>query len=351
MGIAFAAAIAGRLHAHQARILPILHVTDQLAVLDQHVAVGRRAFIVDRKRAAAFRDRAVIDDRNTLGSHLLAKKPGECGGFLAIEIAFQPVTHCFMQHHARPASGEHDVECACGRRVRLKIDQRLPQSLVGCKLPAVLRNKLAKALAASHAVGAAFLTVAIADHDRNVHPHQRTNILQGHALGAHDLDMLPGGSERGRHLPHARVGTAQIGVNLGQQLHLFFKAGCRDRVVLAIEMPVGAGRPFCECTCMAGLHRRHCVGSTFQRRFRKLRCMRIANRFAGNGAQPKSLLGVEAAGFQPAIVEHQGFALAVFDEELAVIRTVDRVVHDRANGVFGNVELVEKPVGHAALHV
>ena len=52
MGIALAATVAGGLHVHQSRILAVLHVADQNAVLDQHRAVGGSAFIVDRQRAA-----------------------------------------------------------------------------------------------------------------------------------------------------------------------------------------------------------------------------------------------------------------------------------------------------------
>src|SRR5690606_5165626 len=47
VGIALAPSVAGGRDAHQARVLPILHVADQSAVLDQHVAVGRRALVVD----------------------------------------------------------------------------------------------------------------------------------------------------------------------------------------------------------------------------------------------------------------------------------------------------------------
>src|SRR5712675_1897164 len=49
------------------------------------------------------------------------------------------------------------------------------------------------------------LAVAIADHHRHVDPDQWAVVAHHLAVGAHDLDMLPGGGERGRHLPHARV--------------------------------------------------------------------------------------------------------------------------------------------------
>ena len=61
MGIALSATIAGGPHAHQARILAVLHVADQDPVLDQHRATGRRALVVNRKRSAPLRKSAVVD--------------------------------------------------------------------------------------------------------------------------------------------------------------------------------------------------------------------------------------------------------------------------------------------------
>ena len=127
--IGFAPAVAGRRHAHQPRVLPVLHVADQLAVLDQHGAVGRRAFVVDGERAAPLGDRAVVDDGDALGGDLLAHQAGEGRGLLAVEVAFQPVADRLVQHDARPAAGQHDVEGAGRRGDRLEIDQRLAQRL------------------------------------------------------------------------------------------------------------------------------------------------------------------------------------------------------------------------------
>ena len=147
--IGFAPAVAGRLHAHQPGVLAVLHVADQLAVLDQHVAAGRRAFVVDGERAAPLGDGAVIDDGDALGGDLLAHQAGEGRGLLAVEIAFQPVADGFVQHDARPAAGQHDVERAGRRRDGLEIDQRLAQRLVGrhaasCPRPGTRRTPCAR---------------------------------------------------------------------------------------------------------------------------------------------------------------------------------------------------------------
>jgi hypothetical protein len=51
-------------HAHQPRVQAILHVAAEDAILDQHRALRRMAFVVDVERAAPPIDRAVVDHRN-----------------------------------------------------------------------------------------------------------------------------------------------------------------------------------------------------------------------------------------------------------------------------------------------
>jgi hypothetical protein len=81
--IAFAPAVAGRLHAHQAGVQRVLDVAAQDAVLDQHVALAGVAFVVDVERAAAVGDGAVVQHRDALGRHALAD--------LAAENALEPL--------------------------------------------------------------------------------------------------------------------------------------------------------------------------------------------------------------------------------------------------------------------
>ena len=61
--------------------------------------------------------------------------------------------------------------------------------------------------------------------------------------------------------------------------------------------------------------------------------MRIAAGFTGHRTQAKPLVGVEVGGLQPAIVEHQRFALAVFEEQLAVVGAVDGLGDDLLDAI------------------
>jgi len=164
--------------------LPVLHVADQNAVLDQHRAVGRRALVIDGERAAPLAHRAVVDHGDALGGDLLAHQAGERRGLLAIEITFQPVPDGFVQHHAGPAGAEHHVELARRRRRGFEIDQRLTHRILDRTLPGPGFDETLIALAPAIAVAAAFLPVAFARHHRDVDPHQRPHVAIGFAVGA-----------------------------------------------------------------------------------------------------------------------------------------------------------------------
>ncbi|ESZ38306.1 hypothetical protein X732_18160 [Mesorhizobium sp. L2C066B000] len=62
--------------------------------------------------------------------------------------------------------------------------------------------------------------------------------------------------------------------------------------------------------------------------------MSVAAGLAGHGAQAKTLVGVEIGGLQPAIVEHQRFALAVFEEQFAVVGAVQCVGDDPLDAII-----------------
>ena len=130
MGIGLAAAVAGRLHAHQAGVLPVLHVADEDAVLDQRRDAGGRALVVDGERAAAERDRAVVDHGDAGGGDALAHQAGEGALLLAVEVALEAVADRLVEEDARPAGAEHHVEGAGRGGDGGEVDQRLAERLV-----------------------------------------------------------------------------------------------------------------------------------------------------------------------------------------------------------------------------
>ena len=87
--------------------------------------------------------RAVVDHGHALRGDLLAHQAGERRGLLAVEIAFEAVTHGLVQHHARPAGAEHHVHLAGRRRNRLEIDQRLAHgsSAASCQASVAMKRQ------------------------------------------------------------------------------------------------------------------------------------------------------------------------------------------------------------------
>ena len=213
-------------------------------------------------------------------------------------------------------------------------------------LPGPFGEEAGKLRAPAHAVGAGFLPVAVAGHHRDGKPHQRPHVARDAPVGPQDLDALPRGGERGRHLPHARVPGAQPGVDLLQQLRLGLEAGLHNGVGLAVARTVGARGRVGQRAGMAVRHRRDGRRRAPERGLRELARMGVARRLAGHRAQAEAAVGVEARRLQPAVVEDQRLALAVLDIELAVVGMAERVGDDAAHRLLGNVEPVEKPGAH-----
>src|SRR3546814_9195300 len=101
MGEALAAAVAGRSHAHQTGVQSIMDIAFEDAIFDERVALGRRALVVDRQRAAAAADRAVIDRGHARRRDSLADAAGKGRGTLSVEIAFEAVTDRFVEQIGR----------------------------------------------------------------------------------------------------------------------------------------------------------------------------------------------------------------------------------------------------------
>ena len=135
VGVGLAPAVAGGRHAHQAGVLAVLHVADQDAVLDQHVAAGGRALVVDGERAAPLGHGAVVDHGDAGCGDALAQQAGEGRGALAVEVALEPVAHRLVQHHAGPAGAQHHGHLAGRCRHRLQPQPGLAQRLVGDAAP------------------------------------------------------------------------------------------------------------------------------------------------------------------------------------------------------------------------
>ncbi len=303
MGIAFASAIASGLDAHQARILPVLHIAFQHAVLDQHGAAGRGAFIIKAQGAAAIGDRAVINDRHAPGGDLLAHLAGEGGRALAVEIALQAVTHRFVQQDGRPARAKHDLPFARRRINGFEIDLGDPQRFVGEPFPGARRDPLIKGGATAGPGRAGFAAALALTGDGHIHAHERTHFGADIAACADNADHPARGGDGSGYLDHFGVLGAQIGVDLGEQGGFRLETRLGDDVHILVKGLIGAGR--------GGRHHRIAAltggagGFTgaLERSEGRVRGMGEAGRLAEHAPQTKAALGVEIGDLQPAIVE------------------------------------------------
>src|SRR5262245_20736310 len=345
MGIALPSAIAGRLHAHETRVLTVLHIADQDAILDQHGAIAGRALVVDRKGATAVRDRAVVDHGDALGGDPLPHQAGEGRGFLAVEITFQAVADGFVQHDAGPARSKHHVHLTCRCWHCLEIDQRLADGIVGRALPGLRLEEAGEALASAVAVAASLLAVTIPGDDRDVDAHQRAHVAVAFTVAAQNLDHLPARAERDRNLAYARVLGPNIGVDRLEQTHLGLEVRGPKRVVIAIKANIGAAGRLGIATAVSDLDSAHRVRRPCQRRLRELRGVCIADRLVLDGAEPETLVGIVGRLLEPAVVEHEHLGLGIFEIEFAVVGAFETTGKMPARVLAGEAGTVEKRHG------
>ena len=191
MGVTLAAAVAGWRHIHEPGILAIMQITHQDAVLDQHRSLGRRSFIVDGERTPAGRQGAVVDHGDAGRGDPLAHQAGKGGRLLAVEVTLEAVADSFVQQDSGPARSQHNRHFAGRSRARVEIDQRLAQGFVDLGLPVFRRHIGMVAATAADALRARLHALPLARHDRDVEPHERSDIADHDTALAHDHHRLP----------------------------------------------------------------------------------------------------------------------------------------------------------------
>ena len=349
MGKALPPPVAGRGHAHQARVLAVLHVAHQNAVLDQHVARRRGAFVIDADRAAPVGQGAVIQNGHAGGRHAVTQQTGEGRGFLAVEIAFQPVADRLVQQDAGPARPKDHIHRARRGGDGLQIDQRDAQRFARQALPVVALHQPGQAKAAAPAHAAAFAASVRLNDDRDVQAAHRADVRQAQTFGAQDLHLLQTGGQRGRHLYHAGVQRAGIGIDLAQHVDLYRKGRIRHRIGIAVQAQVGTdgGRGHRAATIAHGQTRG--FRRPAQRTFGNFGGMGIACDLALHGAQPEAFRGIVAGRLDPAIVQNQCFGAAALQEQLAIFGPKRGRLQDRQRCRLVQIRLkrAERGVCHA----
>ena len=145
MGIGLAPSVAGRLHAHQPGVQPVMHEADQNAVLDQRGVGGRRALVIDGQRAAAVGQGAVIHHGHAGGGDALADmRPANALVFLRLKSPSRPwpIASCSkMPGQPEPSTTSISPAGACDR---IQIDDGLAAGLRRCRPSMCHRSKMSE---------------------------------------------------------------------------------------------------------------------------------------------------------------------------------------------------------------
>jgi len=241
MGIGLTASVAGDRHAHQARIVAVLQIAAEHSILDEHIALGGIALIVHMQRAAPVRQRAVVNHRHPRRGHSLPQTASEDGGALAIKVPLQAMSNRLMQQHPRPARTQDHRHHAGGRRSRLKVNQGLPNGLLGMPLDAI-GSETQQAGASSTAARALLPASILLDNHGHREPDQRPHIRGQPAVGAKHEHHILLASERGHDLRDPGVLPAGNALDLHQQIDLLLGGENAQGIVSAIERGLGRGR-------------------------------------------------------------------------------------------------------------
>ena len=129
--VALAPAVARPGPALLAAAQEVPHVVGEHAVLDEHVALGRRALVVDGQTAPLLGHGAVVDERDAGRGHLLAELAGEHRRALGDEVGLEAVAARLVEQHAAAARPDDDRHRAGRGGPGRQLGERLPGGPAG----------------------------------------------------------------------------------------------------------------------------------------------------------------------------------------------------------------------------
>ena len=271
-----------------------------------------------RERAAALGDRAVVDHRHTGSADPLADLAGESARALAVEIAFEAVADRFVQQHAGPAGAEQYGHFASRGGNAFQIDQGLGQSRVDRAIPSFGLEQVVVQPPSTHAEGAGLAPAVLLDDDRDIEPHQRTDVASDKAIGADDLDDRPTCGKAGRNLHHARIAGACCRVDHLQQTDLLGEGNPVEWRGVGVEMAIVAARRRGRLT-LGRIEQLQRLPGTADRFLADFVGVGKAGHLAGNTAQAEPGITRIIRGLEPAVIESEGLAGDELHIEFAIV--------------------------------
>ena len=136
------------------------------------------------------------------------------------------------------------------------------------------------------------------------------------------------GGHGGRHLHHAGIERAGIGVDPGERVELDGKLRAAHRIGIGIEAGIGALGRIGHCAAARAHGKARGFGGAFERAFGDFGGMGVARDLALDGAQAEPFGGVVAGGLDPPVIEQEHFGAAAFEEQFAILGPVRRRAED-----------------------
>src|SRR5882672_11264700 len=123
---ALAPTVSARFQVKVARAQAVVHVADELALLDEGAAPRLVALVVHVDGAATLQERRVVHDRAQFAGDVVTDLARIVARPFSVEIGLQPVAHGLVKQDAAVARRQYDLHLTCGRVVRGEHRDRLP---------------------------------------------------------------------------------------------------------------------------------------------------------------------------------------------------------------------------------
>ena len=301
------------------RAQAVVHVADQLSLLDERRARRLVALVVDVDRAAALEHRRVVDDRAQLARHPFADAARIVTRPLAIEVRLEPVPYRLVEQDAAVARRQDDLHLSGGRISRVEHDHRLASRFLRVPFRALaLEIPHARAPAAA-ARALLTLTVLLGDGAHS-ESHQGLRVADQHAVARDDEDLPDLLREAGLRLQNASVVCVR---GRGGPLEQAALVEARDVEGDPVELVAarehhgaslyGGGRP----SAARDLRRR--LRSALHRVPIELLDVRVPGRVPLLDADPQAHRHAARGALEDPLVEHETARRAILEEQIGVV--------------------------------
>ena len=245
-----------------------------------------------------------------------------------------------VQQHTGPAGAEHHRQRAGGSGNRLQVDQRLAQRLAGVAHGPILMlvqlfEEEAIVGAPAAAMAAPFATAVLLDDHADVEAHQRADVGTQAAVAGGDQHLVPDAGQADRDLLDARIQRAGGAVDALEQLHLGGALQHVERVVMGIQVThLRRGKRLHPALLPGPRDRTGGAAGGAQRRLVDGVAVGEAGLLAGLGAHADTLVEMEAAFLDDAVLENPGLGHQRLEVQVGGIDARPRQLAQQARQVF-----------------